>query len=168
MRTSPTHALACTILLLIFLPRAAVSDQLFADFPGWPSDWQGEPWTRLPPTRADARLQQDYPVKAARFSAGSRTYILRWSDRVTRGLFSVKDELVESGYRLTADPAPNAERGPDWRCIGLAKGIERLRLCEQIHNDAGDKFSDPERWYSQASRFLVEGPWWAVAILEQP
>ena len=74
--------------------------QAAANFPGWPTAFEGRPLTELPLSSREQSFGRDFPGRIGRFSDGTREVILRWVADPTRRLHPASDCFKGSGYAV--------------------------------------------------------------------
>ncbi|HOF10726.1 MAG TPA: archaeosortase/exosortase family protein, partial [Opitutaceae bacterium] len=71
-----------------------------AEFPGWPTEFEGRPLTALAPSEREARFAAGFPGRIAAFSDGERTVLFRWVSQETRKLHPAIHCLRGLGYAV--------------------------------------------------------------------
>jgi exosortase/archaeosortase family protein len=141
-----------------------------AEFPGWPTHFEGHELKPLPLSEREQRFAAGFPGRIARFTAsspnGQREIILRWVVRETRALHSASDCFKGLGYAIHPLPMRVDESGNRWSSFEATRDSEGLRVLERIY--AGDEsWTDVSTWYWQALLGKTRGPWWAVTVTER-
>ena len=138
-----------------------------ADFPGWPSHWEGALLKRVPLTAREERFAAEFPGHLANFTDGRRLFILRFTDRATRKLHSSAGCFSGAGYSVRPEPLFVDTAGNRWGSFLATKKDETVRVRERI-SDAGGSWTDVSSWYWSAAYGRSRGPWWAVTIVDSP
>jgi hypothetical protein len=112
------------------------------------------------------RFAADFPGKLAVFSAGPRTWIVRWVLRPTRKLHSSSDCLRAAGYRVTPGRARVDGKGALWSSFEAKRDGEDLRVCERIAGPNSAAWTDVSAWFWDTFFDSDSGPWWAVTEIE--
>ena len=112
-------------------------------------------------TERDRRFAADFPGDVRRLSDGKVEYILSRVDAATRKLHPAEHCFRGAGYRIEPE---RMERNHS--CFAAVKG-ERLKVCQQIFNAAGEHWSDVSSWYWHALLAQSQGPWWAVTEIRR-
>lgn len=133
----------------------------------WPSRWEGHALTPLPATALDAKLGSAFPGRIARFSDGKRQIILRQVTAATRQLHPARDCFRAIGYTIEQAPMRVDASGDSWSCFDAQRHGAASRVCEQIRDAAGARFSDATAWYWPALLGTSPGPWLAVTTVER-
>lgn len=134
-----------------------------AEFPGWPSEFEGKALTQLPLTAQERVFQQDFPGRIARFSDGEREIILRWINHSSRRLHPAGDCFKANGYQLQNQAV--LQQGTErWSRFYAMRGTTKLLVAERIYNATGQQWSDASAWYWDSQLGRTQGPWWAVTV----
>lgn len=166
-------AVRCSLLLFLaaaLLPGAAwllrTGASAAPDRPAvdWPSSVDGRPLRQLPLTAVEQRFAQHFPGRIARFSDGTRTWILRAVEQPTRRLHPAADCFKGLGYAVQPTGVHADRQGESWSCFRAEGRGRRLNVCERIHDGRGGRWTDVSSWYWSAL-FAGQGPWWAVAVV---
>ena len=142
---------------------AGVLDQ---GFPGWPAHYDGHALQEKPLTRRELAFVQDFPGRVGRFSDGRREIIMRWVTVPTRRLHAAVDCFRASGYSISPLPIQRGRSGTSMGCFGASRGDESLTVCEVIHDEQGQTWSDVSAWYWHAVLGTTRSPWWSVVAAE--
>ncbi|MBE0534336.1 MAG: hypothetical protein IH624_01615, partial [Phycisphaerae bacterium] len=138
-----------------------------ADFPGWPTEWQGRALRPVEMSAREKQFGESLPVRVGLFTDGRRQYIIRWIVRPTRRVHPSGDCFRASGYRVRHLGVRVDGEGQSWSAIEAVKGGARLIVRERIYDGQGRSFCDVSAWYWAASMGRTEGPWWAVSVVER-
>jgi len=158
------HVLGTLIALCGAGRTAAQYTDLFA---GWPGDFEGERLRRDPMTRLDQRLLKQFPGRFAHFRTDSAEVLFRWTPQSTRALRVSREVYAYNRFRLTPSSVTERPGSGPWLCFEAEKGLDRLRICEQITDAKGKRWSDFDSWYEEAVEARVtDPPWTAVTIIE--
>jgi hypothetical protein len=171
MRHKITYAGACLLALLApwlsAAPRSTGGAGAGADFPGWPTSFEGRGLTQLPLSEREERFAGDFPGRIGRFTDGRREVIVRFVTDATRKLHPASDCFAGVGYRVRPLPLRVDEAGARWGSFTAERGGERLRVYERIHADSGGSWEDVSAWYWATAGGRSPGPWWAVTVAER-
>jgi hypothetical protein len=115
----------------------------------------------LPLSGRDRRFAADFPGSVHRLTDGAREYIIRRVDEPTRKLHPAEHCFRGSGYRI-APAAGQCEASGCKSCFTAESKSEAMKVCQQIFNEHGDRWSDVSSWYWSAWFGRSKGPWWAV------
>jgi hypothetical protein len=132
--------------------------------PEWPSHFQGQPLTRLPLSRAEARFGAGFPGQIARFTDGSRELMLRRVVQPTRRLHPAADCYRGLGYRVGESRIVRNGEDRRWRCFTARRPGAEREVCERIYGPDGRSWTDASSWYWDATLGHSEGPWWAITV----
>ena len=135
-------------------------------FPGWPVEFEGHPLEALPMTAQERGYNRGFPGKIGRFSDGQRELIIRYITRASRQLHPSADCLKGSGFKVTPAPIKVDQHGRYWGCQWAIRHGKRFKVCEQIHDLAGNSWYDVSSWYWAALLGRTQGGWWAVTVAE--
>ena len=138
-----------------------------ASFPGWPAEFEGAALARMAPGREDAWFTRDFPGKVARFSARDRQIVVRWVSSPTRRLHPASQCFTGAGYAVTPAPMARSRDGALMSCFTARRGVEALKVCEQLRDDAGRSWPDVSAWYWHALTSPAGGAWWSYVIVER-
>lgn len=164
MRKLVAYLLACV---------AAASAPLVADarpaarsFPGWPSQLDGRPLTRLADTPEETRFYAEQPTRHARFSDGQRVVLLSWADASVDGFHLAGPCFIAFGFQLRA-LAPRASDGARTEsCFRATRGGVAQRVCEHIRDGKGRSFASMEAWHLAQLLGSTEPPYLGVSVVE--
>lgn len=148
------------------VPSPAASSELRTS-PGapvaWPTTFRHQPLTQLALSPLEERFARRFPGAIARFTDGENVLTLRHVTRPTRQLHPASDCFKALGYEVSrAKPMVDAQE-QTWSCFAVARDGRRLRVCERIHDDAGQAWTDTSAWFWAAQ--YGGGPWWAVTVV---
>jgi hypothetical protein len=138
-----------------------------ADFPGWPTRFEGVALARMAPGREDGWFARDFPGKVARFSAGDRQVVVRWVNSPTRRLHPASHCFTGAGYALAPEPMTRTQDGALMSCFTARKGREALKVCEQFRDSKGGSYPDVSAWYWHALAAPAGSAWWSFVIVER-
>ena len=153
--------------LVPFLPVKPIYNDSSANFPGWPARFDGKPLQQLELSEREERFIRDFPGHIARFTDGEREFIIRWTVQPSRTIQSAWDRFHGLGYKLHFGPIWRDQQGDPWRTFEAINPDESLRVSEQIHDEAGNSWTDISSWYWAALLGKTDGPWWLVTIIEK-
>lgn len=159
--------LGITAAFIPLLPISLRHGDSFANFPGWPKQFDGLTLRQLDLSGHGERFARDFPGQIASFTDGEREFIIRWLTRPSRSVRSAWDCFQGTGHTLNVglliwrDP-----QGRRWRTFDAKGSDETLRVFERIYDDAGQIWTDVSSWYWAALLRKTEGPWWIVTIVE--
>ncbi|MBK9387181.1 MAG: hypothetical protein IPN34_20390 [Planctomycetes bacterium] len=164
-------ALACAVAALApCLPRARVEvAPRAADFPGWPTELEGDPLEPLPAGASEGAFFRAFGGEVGRFRLGERELVLRWIPSPTRHVHPAHRCFASSGYEVsTPKPVRDAE-GQLWSSFEARRGHEHLLVRENLVDADGHSFADHSSWYWSAATGSSRGPWWArtIAVVAQ-
>lgn len=145
---------------------AGPSPVVVADFPGWPSNFEGRALTELTPGPREARFAAGFPGRMAAFSDGERTVLLRWIPAETRKLHPALHCLRGLGYTVVPQPVWVDAGHRRWGTLGAEKAGRRLRVRERIADTRGHEWTDVSAWWWAAWLGHSTGPWWVTTVLE--
>ncbi|RRD57902.1 hypothetical protein EII20_04845 [Comamonadaceae bacterium OH2545_COT-014] len=147
--------------------------------PEWPTRWHdGQPLRPLALSAVEARFARGFPGHLARLTDGRRILVLRQVQRPTRMLHPAADCYRALGWRIEDEglmqPAAASRTSPAspapgdglQRCFTARQGNTRLRVCEQIEDAAGRRFTDTSAWYWAAALGQSPGPWQATTVAQ--
>ena len=103
----------------------------------------------------------------ARFGGESFELFLRWTAESQRALRSVREPFEDDLY--VVGPSETVERGDGlrWSCFEAEKGLDRLRICERIHDEASGSWAEFDEWYDEAVAARTRPPWMAWTLIEK-
>jgi exosortase/archaeosortase family protein len=133
----------------------------------WPQHYEGRQLRPLALSVVEQRFAQEFPGAIGRFSDGEGVIVLRHIATPTRKLHPATDCYRGLGYTISAlalerETVSTSPTPALWRCFIAAKDGQRVRVCEQIVDAAGQSFSDPSAWYWAAILGQSHGPWRTV------
>ncbi len=159
-------ALCALAASLPMFQRAAVSVSLEA-FPGWPTEWDGEPLREVPLDARELQFNSSFPGRIAKFTDGRRELILRWVTQGTRQLHGSADCFRGMGYSVTPQPGViDAQRGM-WSSFLAVRGQHTLLVRERITDAGGREWTDVSAWYWSVLLRQTDGPWLAATVAER-
>lgn len=132
----------------------------------WPTRYEGRVLVPLAPAPEDERLGRDFPGRIARFHDGRRQIVLRSVASATRQLHPARDCFRAVGYAIEPLPMRAGGSGTPASCFRATRGDRSVRVCEQIEDADGRRFSDVSAWYWPALLGRSQGPWLAVTTVE--
>jgi hypothetical protein len=130
----------------------------------WPTHFRDQPLTQLPLSDLEERFARRFPGAIARFTDGRRMLILRQVQRPTRQLHPATDCFKALGYTIDRPRPVVDEQDAQWSCFAAERNGARLRVCERIHDSAGNAWTDTSAWFWAAQ--YGGGPWWATTVVE--
>ena len=163
-RGSVIFAVACLIAAAMPLLSTPARTVPLADFPGWPTHFEGMPLQPLPLSVLEQRFAEGFPGRVARFSDGRREIVFRWIASETRKLHPAADCFRGSGYTITPQPIDVDLDGARWGSFVAERGGQRIKVRERIYDTAGNNWTDVSSWYWAALRARSQRPWWAVTV----
>lgn len=155
--------MACLLAALAPLASPTSAPPVTADFPGWPTVFEGRPLRALALTEVEARFVYSFPGRIGRFSDGEREIVMRWIAAPTRKVHAASDCFKGSGYRVTPLPLQTTHGAP-WGAFSAERRDQRLNVREAIVDASGQRWSDVSAWYWAAMRGGTQGPWWAITV----
>jgi hypothetical protein len=156
--------LTCVAAAVVPLLGARAPAGITADFPGWPTHFEGRPLRELPLGPVEQRFAADFPGRIGRFSDGEREIVMRWVGDETRKLHPASDCFRGSGYSIAPQPLTVAADASRWGTFVATRGHDRLQIRERIHDASGHEWTDVSAWYWAATTQRSQGPWWAVTV----
>ena len=145
--------------------RPTVNDAEMAQFPGWPETFDGDVLVEEPQSEFEEKFAQNFPGRIGRFRAGRRTLILRWTTRPTHRVHGAAYCLRATGWRI--EPLPLEDNGAGaWSAFRATRGVETLKVREQVRSANGTTFADVPDWFFNALLGRTAGPWWIVTVAE--
>ena len=157
-------AMACLIAAAMPLLDTSSPAPVTADFPGWPTRYEGKLLQSLPLTALERRFAENFPGRVGRFSDGEREIVMRWVSSETRKLHPAADCFRGSGYSITPQPIEVDGNGARWGGFIAVRGTVRIDVRERIYDAAGNSWTDVSSWYWAALRGQSQRPWWAVTV----
>ena len=139
---------------------------LSADFPGWPTVIDGHPLTPVPLQDYEQRFATALPGRLAKFSDGTREYMLQWIAADTRLIHPATDCLANAGFQITPQPLWVDDSGNRWSSSLATRGDRAVRVRERIFNDAKQEWQDVSAWYWSVLLHRTRGPWWVITVVE--
>ena len=145
--------------------RPTVNDAEMAQFPEWPETFDGDVLVEEPQSEFEEKFAQNFPGRIGRFRAGRRTVILRWTTRPTHRVHGAAYCLRATGWRI--EPLPLEDNGAGaWSAFRATRGVETLKVREQVRSANGTTFADVPDWFFNALLGRTAGPWWIVTVAE--
>lgn len=154
---------ACVLAALAPLASPRPAPVVTANFPGWPTTFEGHPLRALELTAVERRFVPSFPGRIGRFSDGPREIIMRWISVPTRKLHAASDCFKGSGYRVTPLPLETTA-GSTWGAFSAESHEQRLHVREAVIDGNGKRWTDVSAWYWAAVRGETQGPWWAITV----
>ena len=136
-------------------------------FPGWPTEWEGEPLRELPLDARELEFNRNFPGRVAKFTDGRRELVLRWVTQGTRQLHGSADCFRGMGYSVTPQPGLDTGKHGMWSSFIAARGDQRLLVRERITDNRGLEWTDVSAWYWSVFLGRTEGPWLAATLAEK-
>lgn len=134
-----------------------------ANFPGWPTSFEGRPLRALELTAVEQRFVPSFPGRIGRFSDGQQEIVMRWISVPTRKLHAASDCFKGSGFHVTPLPLETTA-GTTWGSFSAERHEQRLHVREAIVDGSGKRWTDVSAWYWDAARGETQGPWWAITV----
>jgi hypothetical protein len=163
-KASVFFVVACLIAAAMPLMSTPAKPPALADFPGWPTHFEGKLLQPLPLTSLEQRFAENFPGRVGRFGDGQREIVFRWISSETRKLHPAADCFRGSGYSVTPKPIDVDLDGARWGSFVAARGEARINVRERIYDSAGNSWTDVSSWYWAALRKQSQRPWWAVTV----
>jgi hypothetical protein len=138
----------------------------FVSFSGWPKQFEDRPLMELPLSKRERRFNNDFPGRVARFTDGTREFVIRWVIRETRKLHPGAHCFKGIGYFIKPISFRTDINGYSWGCFEATRDKEKLRVCERIYDEAGNSWTDISDWYWAAFLRRTQGPWWVITVAE--
>jgi len=158
---------ACVLAAGIpFLPKPLDFPTVEIPFPGWPSHFEGKSLKKLQLSEAEKRFYRNFPGHIAKFTDGKQVLIIRWVNRETRKLHSVKECFKSFGYQVRILPLWMDNEGKRWGSLEAIKNGKEALIHERIFDNDGKNFSDVSAWYWAARLGKTIAPWWAITIVK--
>jgi hypothetical protein len=160
--------LLCTTAALVpFLPAKPSYQDSSANFPGWPTQFEGKPLQQLELSEREERFARDFPGRAARFTDGEREYIIRWTVQPSRTIQSAWNCFHGLDYTLHFGPMWRDQQEYPWRTFEAIISSETLQVSERIYDESGKSWTEIPAWYWAALLGETKAPWWIVTIIEK-
>lgn len=97
--TLPIYIIFCGLAAIVPLVVATPDFKPdFVSFPGWPKQFEDRPLMELPLSKRERRFNNDFPGRIARFTDGTREFVIRWVIQETRKLHPGADCFKGIGY----------------------------------------------------------------------
>jgi len=157
---------ACAAALAPLIGRADDPAGADANFPGWPSHYEGRALTMLALSQREAAFVRDFPGRVGRFSDGRREIIIRWVGTPTRRLHPAADCFRGSGYSVAPMPIGTDANGAAMGCFRARRQSDNLIVCEVIRDGRGESWSDVSAWFWHAIFGATPAPWWSFVVAE--
>ena len=136
-------------------------------FQGFPTQFEGITLKQLDLTDREKYFLEEFPGRIGRFSDGRREIIIRWVTEATRKLHSSEDCFNAFGYKTKPLPIKIDDAGNHWSCFSAQKNDSaHLRVCQRIHDNNVNEWTDVSAWYWSALR-QNNGEWWAYTVAER-
>ena len=137
-----------------------------SNFPGWPSEFEGETLSEIGLSDRELAWAKDFPGKINRFTDGTREIVIRYVTKATRSLHPSSDCMQALGFKIRPLRIRRDGAGTMWNCFAAEKpGTSARTLCEQIRDDQGQYWSDTSSWYWQALFSNSSEHYWAITVL---
>lgn len=162
-RSITVFLVACLLAALAPLASPRPAPVVTANFPGWPTTFEGRPLRALELTDIEQRFVRSFPGRIGRFSDGRREIIMRWIAAPTRKLHAASDCFKGGGYRVTPLPLETTD-GASWGAFSAGRRGQLLHVREAIVDTGGQRWTDVSAWYWAAVRGETQGPWWAITV----
>lgn len=130
----------------------------------WPLSFDGQALIPLALSPVEERFAAQFPGAIARFSAGSRTVVLREVERSTRRLHPAVDCYRGLGFAIDGERLERDAQERMWRCFTATREGRGLRVCERIVDANDHAYTDVSSWYWAASLARSDGPWRAITV----
>lgn len=135
-----------------------------ADFPGWPSSFEGRALRVLPPTELDVQFARDLPGRVCRFSDGEQEIVIRWSPVPTRLVHPSAVCFRAHGWTVEPSAMFVGADGRAWGRFRAERDGERLEVRELVEDAAGGAWPEPTAWYWASLLGGTRGPAWAYTV----
>ncbi|MCI0530252.1 MAG: hypothetical protein L0Y56_22640 [Nitrospira sp.] len=135
-------------------------------FPGWPTHVEGYLLRELPLSEREKRFDTGFPGRIAKFTDGTREFVIRWVTQETRKLHPSSDCFKGLSYFIQPMPVRVDTNQNRWGCFEAIRGTEKFHVCERIYDGAGNTWTDVSTWYWAAFLGKTHGPWWAITVAE--
>lgn len=166
VRLAASAIFAATAILCLLNPKERRADFTPATFPGWPATFDGDVLKEEPLEDDERKFAEAFPGRIARFQAGRRMVILRWTDKTTHRVHGAAYCLRATGWKI--DPITVETKGDGaWSTFTARRGNETLRVREQARDASGQTFSDVPAWFFNTLFGKSPGPWWIVTVAER-
>lgn len=159
--------ISCLVATIIPFFNLSTPTTSTAQFPGWPSHFEGKPLRQLPLTNLENGFLKGFPGQIGRFTDGSREIIIRWVTQETRQLHPSIDCYKGLGYLIHPLPLVSDSQGHLWGAYKVSCGSRNYLVKERIFDQAGNNWSDVSAWYWSALLNKTQGPWWSIVISER-
>jgi hypothetical protein len=159
--------ISCLVAVIIPFFNLSTSTTPTAQFPGWPSNFEGKPLKQLPLTNQENRFSKGFPGQIGRFTDGNREIIIRWVTRETRQLHPSIDCYKGLGYSIHPLPLVIDSQGHLWSAYKVSRGSRSYLVKEKIFDQIGNNWSDVSAWFWSAMLNKTQGPWWSIVISEK-
>lgn len=162
-RNIAVFLVACVLAALAPLASPKPPPVVTADFPGWPTAFEGRSLRALELTQIEQHFAQSFPGRIGRFNDGEREIVMRWIATPTRKLHAAVDCFKGSGYRVIPLPLETTDRAT-WSAFSAELHNHLLHVREAIVDADGERWTDVSAWYWAAVRGETQGPWWAITV----
>ena len=157
--------LACAMAVTVATQRPERAMHVDGSFPGWPTEFEGQPLTPTPLAAREALFNEAFPGRMGRFTCDGRVVILRWVMRPTHRVHSAADCLRYAGWQIGAGPLQGGVSG-NWSTFRATKNGQRLFGRERCTDSCGRSWPDVSAWFWAAIGGHSQGPWWVVTVVE--
>ena len=157
----------CTLAALLPAFERDAAPASVESFPGWPTEWEGEPLRQVPLNARELQFNNNFPGRIAKFTDGRREMILRWVTQGTRQLHGSADCFRGMGYSVTPQPGINDGKRGMWSSFTAQRGEQRLLVRERITDGGGGEWTDVSAWYWSVLLKRSTGPWLAATVAEK-
>ena len=138
-----------------------------ADFPGWPTHFNGKQLKKLSLSSRERNFETGFPGRIARFTDGERVLIVRWVTERTRKLHPAADCFKGIGYTIRTLPIRVDDREMLWGTFEAKNDEDAVLVKERLHDSGGKSWTDVSSWYWASLLGETTGPWWAVTVVER-
>ena len=160
MATFSAAAAAC---MAFRLPPGESAEQAAWNFPGWPTQFEGETLVEEPLGGFEMEFAKRFPGKIGRFRAGRRMVIMRWTPRLTHRVHGAAYCLEATRWKIEPRPLEMRADGA-WSVFSATRDGETLHVREQARDASGTTFADVPAWFFSALLGRSTGPWWIVTV----
>lgn len=149
-----------------FAPHGDPASAADANFPGFPTNYDGRPLTELPLSAKEVAFEADFPGRIGRFTDGKREIIVRYVSSPTRKLHPASDCFRGIGYAVSPIPMQRNAAGQAMSCFTAKGPGGAYRVCEHLDDGIGNTWSDVGAWYWSALLARRGGGWWSYTVAE--
>jgi len=170
MRSLRLYLIACALAAGAPLVAGGDVARVRAPFPGWPEELAGLRLEPVPLLEQDRRFLDADLGHVGRFEVEGGHAILRWIERPTRRVHSIRDCFAGAGWTVVPEPdapplGPLGDGG--WSCFRARRGDDRLRVRERVVTASGERFAEVSAWYWDAALSRTAEPAWFEAVAER-